>query len=197
MAFTYLVRVKPGKKVRDNDGGVRVGGEEFELTHPVRLKSSALEILKEISASEPTPPVSAPVEAKPLRGEEQVLESNPDPTPTSEQTVAAQAAVINTAEGSQIIDSFPMGSNPNPALLKAKIQEVEKAEATGTLKVEDGGGAPAGERFQIVKKSGAWQNVVDTETGQVLNEKGMKMEDALAFKSKLIESANPPTPPSE
>ena len=193
MAFTYLVRVKPGKKVRDNDGGVRVGGEEFELTHPVRLETSALVILKEIGETAPPVPSTPALETKPVRGEEQVLESNPDPIPTSEQTIAAQAEVINTAEGSQIVESFPMGSNPNPALLKAKIAEVEKAEATGTLKVGDGGGEPAGERFQIVKKSGVWQNIVDTETGQVLNEKGMKMEDALAFKAKLIDSANPPS----
>ena len=40
----------------------------------------------------------------------------------------------------------------------------------------------------IEKKSGIWQNVVDTQTGEVMNEKGMKIEDAEDFKQKLIDA---------
>lgn len=199
----FLVRLKPNQgKYKDHKGQIHDSGDEFELQlKGVSTPSGSFEVLEVLDPGEkvvPTPSVHQ-IKTKPLRGEEQILDSDPNPTPTSEQTIAAQAATIQkTAEGSEIVDSFPMGSNPNPALLKAKIAEVEKAEATGTLKVEEGeAGAPAGERFQIVKKSGVWQNIVDTESGAVLNEKGMKMADALDFKAKLIEASNPPKAPAE
>ena len=178
----YLVKVKEGKKIR-HAGAIREGGYEFEMTTPGNkpLVSASVDIVEVLEENTAAPEQVQQVPAKPIETTQEV-----------KAVPKGTAVITKTAEGSEIVDSFPMGANPNPALLKAKIAEVEQAEASGTLKVEeDGGGAPAGERFQIVKKSGAWQNVVDTETGAVLNEKGMKMEDALAFKAKLIESAAP------
>lgn len=169
-------KVKAIEKTR-HGGQLYEPGTEFTWEGHLNPNSGVVELIEVLEEAEAPAPV-APVEPA------QELPSSEDAAKTGEEQ-----KVIQTQEGTEIVDSFPMGGSINPAAIKARINEVEKAEDKGQLKVEEGGGAPAGERFQVVKKSGKWHNVVDIETGAVLNEKGLKKEDALAFKTKLIESS--------
>jgi len=177
---TYLVEVKPGRKVKDMQGNVREGGEQFEYTPHYKgplqsLSLIAIETLVEDGAV-PTP-AAAPVAEVP----------DIPAAPTGEGHPAANAApvIVQTGEGTEIVGSFDPTAALSPEAIKAHINQVENAPEVKIVKEEL---APAGDRFVIEKKSGIWQNVVDTQTGEVMNEKGMKIEDAEDFKQKLIDA---------
>ena len=161
----FLVRAKRGVRNPETGKGVPKGWEGEMVLSDNFKGSISLEMLEDLGTAVKGGGIVPITDDKP-KVESEIKEANADNLQKN--------TVIATNEGTEIVDSFPMGSNPNPALIKAKIAEVESSEP---VVVEEGAGNPGGAKFTVEEKSRGWYNVVDTDSGAVMNDKSLRKDD--------------------
>lgn len=171
----YLVKVKvePGVPVVYN-GKTYQPGEEFEFDG---VPGPFLEVVEEREVEDKTT-----VSEKPIKQET-------TKKVTEETEVKADVPkVLKTPEGTEIVSTFEEGMPLNPTVIK---QHIKKIESTKPIVEETEELKPANEKFAVQERGGNWYDVVDLETGNVLNDKAMRRAEAEKFKASLYDVLDP------
>jgi len=149
-------------------GKFYVYGDEFDFEGEPSTVAS-LQVIKPISG--PTP--AKAVEAK------KVEEVKPEPTPKVDE----DNSVILTNDGTEIIDTFEMGSMVSPAAIKAAIAKVE-ATPVKVIKEEIVEQKVEEVQFEKVETSRGWYDVINS-SGEVISSKKLRKDEADSFITTL------------